>query len=106
MVHLTEEQVGLARRGLLKKGAELADKLSRLLAGENVKIDELLAPKPGETPIERVRRYLAAVDAKIKQIDARTYGKCDACGQPIEWIYLSEVPWMDACRACAAKVPA
>jgi RNA polymerase-binding transcription factor DksA len=101
--HLSTGELASLRKALLKKGAELADKLSRLMAGEKVKLDELLSPRPGETPIEKARRYLALVDRKIKSIDAGTFGRCDACGAALSYPELDGVPWMETCRACAAK---
>jgi hypothetical protein len=101
--HLTADELRSLRRPLLKKGGELAEILAKLLAGEKVRIDDLLAPRPGETPIEKARRYLAVVDRKIKALDAGTYGACDECGAAIPYVYLAELPWMDTCRACAAR---
>ncbi len=103
--HLTTDELATLRPRLLAKGGEIADILARLLAGEKVRIDDLIAPKPGETPIEKARRYLALVDAKIKALDAGTgaYGACDQCGAAIPYPYLAELPWMDTCRACHAR---
>jgi hypothetical protein len=101
--HLTTDELATLRPRLLKKGAEVAEILSRLLAGEKVRIDDLLAPKPGETPIEKARRYLAVIDARIKALAAGTYGSCDQCDSPIPYPYLAELPWMDTCRACHAR---
>jgi RNA polymerase-binding transcription factor DksA len=101
--HLTPEELQSLRRPLLKKGAELAEILSKLLAGQQVRIDDLIAPRPGETPIEKARRYLETVDKKIKSLAAGTYGSCDQCGAPIPYVYLEQLPWMDTCRTCAAR---
>ena len=100
---MTTDELAPLRRALLKKGAELADILAGLLAGKQVTIAELLAPKPGETPIEKVRRYLDGVDRKIKAIDDGSYGSCDGCGAALPFAELQALPWMDRCRACAAQ---
>src|SRR5687768_2367025 len=93
--HLTTDEISSLRKALLKKGAELADKLSRLMAGQKVQIDELVSPKPGETPIEKARRYLELVDRKIKSIDGGTFGRCDMCGANLSFVELDGVPWME-----------
>lgn len=88
---------------LLKKGAEINEKLTRLLNNQKVSVDDLLTAKPGETPIERLRRFLSLVDGQIQRIRAGTYGTCTSCGAALPYVQLHEVPWIDTCQACAAK---
>ena len=105
MSHLTETELATLKKALLAKGRDLSDKLAALMAGKRVTIDELLNPKPGETPEERVRRYLDEVDRRIKAI-ARgdgSYGRCAACDAPLAYAELEQLPWADRCRACAAR---
>ncbi len=100
----TSEQVQLLRRRLLKKGAEINEKLTALLANKRVDVDALLGRgKPGETPIERLRRFLALVDGAIQAIRRGTYGRCASCGDGLPFAHLDQVPWIDTCAACAAK---
>jgi len=100
---LTSEQIQLLRRRLLKKGAEINEKLTQLLNGQNPSVDGLFGPsKPGETPIERLRRFLALVDGRIQAIRAGRYGRCATCGEPLPYAHLEQVPWIDTCERCAA----
>lgn len=98
----TAEELDTIRRRLLVKGRELAEDLAALMAGQEPKAIDLLDAKPGETKIEKVRRYLDLVDRKIKAVAAGGYGRCEGCDQPIPHRLLAEMPWMDRCPACAA----
>jgi RNA polymerase-binding transcription factor DksA len=99
---LTAEELAGLRRRLLVKGRELAEQLAALMAGLTPKATDLLEARPGETPIERTRRYLDLVDGRIKAITAGRYGTCSGCHAPIPYVRLAEVPWMDLCTSCAA----
>jgi RNA polymerase-binding transcription factor DksA len=99
---LTPEQLERCRKLLLKKGAEVNEKLTRLLANEKVDIDRLLGKgKPGETPIERLRRFLNLIDENIKKIRAGSYGKCVSCGADLPFEHLEQIPWIDTCTSCS-----
>lgn len=100
---LTTEQLALLKRRLLNKGRDLAEKLSAMMAGKTVTLEEILSPKPGETKIERLRRYLDIVDGRIKAINAGTYGNCFLCNAPLSYVELEQMPWAQYCAACAAK---
>jgi DnaK suppressor protein len=100
---LTPEEQHTLKRQLLKKGAEINEKLVALLNGQSPKIDDLLTAKPGETPIERLRRFLALVDGRLVAIRNGTYGKCESCGAWLPFQQLHEVPWIDTCADCARK---
>ena|ERR1041385_5179584 len=99
---MTAAELESLRRALLRKGSDLAEKLAALMAGKHVQVDALGPTKPGETPIEKLRRYLALVDSKIKAIAAGTYGHCDRCHAEIPYVELEQMPWADRCTACAA----
>src|SRR5262249_21993628 len=100
---LTAEQIQILKRRLLKKGAEVNEKLTQLLNGQRRDLEALTGPrKPGETPIERLRRFLALVDGRIQAIRAgRPYGRCEKCDAPLPFAHLEQVPWIDTCEACA-----
>ncbi len=101
---LTDEQVQILRRQLLKKGAEINEKLTRLLNGQKVDINALLGGgKAGESPIERLRHFLALVDGRIQAIRAGRYGRCESCGAPLPFPHLQQIPWIDTCGDCARK---
>jgi hypothetical protein len=98
----SEAELALLKRQLLLKGRDLAGQLADLLAGKKPKGADLLKAKPGETPIEKVRRYLNLVDRKIKAIAAGTYGHCEGCDVALPYAHLAELPWMDRCAKCDA----
>ena len=102
---LSPEQLQLLKRRLLKKGSELAERLSELLAGKQVRLEELLprGGKPGETPIERLRRFMAIIDGALGRVRAGTYGRCEQCQAPLPFAHLEQVPWIDTCQACARQ---
>jgi RNA polymerase-binding transcription factor DksA len=99
----TQDELGRLRRKLLAKGRDLAQELSELMAGLKPKATDLLEAKPGETRIERVRRYLDLVDRKIKAVAAGRYGLCDSCATPIPLVQLNELPWLERCAGCRAQ---
>jgi RNA polymerase-binding transcription factor DksA len=100
---LSPEQLDTLKRALLRKGRDLADKLSQMMAGKQVRIEDLVDAKPGETPIERLRRYLDLVDGKIKAINAGTYGNCFLCETPLSYAELEQMPWAEYCASCSVK---
>jgi len=100
---LTAVELQDLKKLLLKKGAEINEKLTRLLNNQTVSAEDLLQARPGETQIERLRRFLGLVDGQIQRIRAGTYGKCESCGAELPYVQLHEVPWIDTCQACAAK---
>ena len=104
--HLDARQLALLHRALLEKGAELNARLVQLLNNEGG--DRVLTPgvrpKPGERPVERLRRFMALVDSKIqasRPSAAASYGRCESCEAPLSFIELEQLPWADRCRACA-----
>ena len=99
---LTPDEVAGLRRQLLLKGRDLAEQLAALMAGLSPSATDLLDARPGETPIERTRRYCDLVDARIKAIAAGRYGRCTSCDASIPYVQLAEVPWMDLCTDCGA----
>jgi RNA polymerase-binding transcription factor DksA len=98
----TPEQIQRLRRQLLRKGSELAEKLAELMAGKEIRMEEILRTKPGETPIERLRRFMALIDGRLAAIRAGTYGRCEQCGDGLPYAHLEQIPWIDTCQACAA----
>lgn len=97
------EEIARLRRQLLKKGAEINDKLVRLLAGAEVKLDELLGKgRPGETPIERLRRFMKIIDDSLGAIRDGRYGRCQRCGDGLPFAHLEQIPWIDTCTRCAS----
>ena len=100
----TPAQIHFLQRRLLRKGGELAAILAELLAGERPDVMRLLGRgKPGETPIERTRRFLRLVDERLQAVHAGTYGRCVQCGDGLPFAQLEQAPWIDTCEACARK---
>ena len=64
---------------------------------------DLIAGQPGETKIERLRRWLNLVDKQIKAIPKGEYGKCGSCAAELTYEGLTQVPWAEMCPACASK---
>jgi hypothetical protein len=99
---LTPAQTDRLRRLLLRKGGEISQRLSELLAGQNPSVDGLLGGgRPGEKPIERLRRFLALVEIQLQAIRAGTYGRCASCQEPLPYVELEQMPWLDTCQTCA-----
>lgn len=92
------------RRGLMRRGQDLATKLAELMAGADG--DRLLRAlgldaKPGARPAELVRAALEQVEQRRRWLDAEDdrYGRCDECGVDLGAASLLEMPWADRCRA-------
>lgn len=103
--HLSDTQLAVLRRALLKKGAELNEKLVRLL-NEQGRAPVVMpgANDPGETAVEKLQRFLALVDGKAKALRSGAvsgFGLCESCGAPISFTELEQVPWADRCRGCS-----
>ena len=92
--------------GRCSKRAELNARLVEFLnheGGDRVLTPGVLA-KPGERPVERLRRFMSLVDSKIQASRpgaAPGYGLCESCETPLPFIELEQLPWADRCRACA-----
>jgi len=107
--YLTDpKQLAAYKKQVLAKGAEIAKKLSDLLAGKAMNVTladftflgELV---DGLKPIERLRKYLALIDSVIKKFDKKEYGICEVCGKPIPKPELDNLPWATVCRSCYTK---
>lgn len=98
----TVDEIKRLKHALLKKGAEINEKLTQALAGEKVSIP-MVDGKKGETPIERLRRFMRIVDEQLQAIARGSYGKCVTCGDGLPYEQLEQVPWIDTCQSCAKK---
>ena len=49
----------------------------------------------------RVRQRVEALAAALDRMDAGRYGRCEACGAPIDEARLDVVPTTTRCRGCA-----
>jgi DnaK suppressor protein len=53
--------------------------------------------------LAQARSRLTAVDAAARKLDAGSYGRCDACGEPIGAARLAARPTALTCVRCAAR---
>lgn len=93
------------RRGLMKRGRDLAELLAQVLAGKHPPaLAALLSAKPGMRPEEALRMTLDGVEARRKLLDADDdrFGRCDVCGADLGLAALGELPWADRCATHAA----
>ncbi len=93
------------RKGLMKRGQDLATLLAEVLAGKESPQVSMLPGKPGMRPEEKLRMALDQVEGQRKLIDADDdkYGCCGVCGVDLGLASLGEMPWADRCAAHAAS---
>ena len=94
------------RRGLMKRGRDLATLLADVLAGKPVapRLGALgVGGKPGMRPEEKLRWMLDRVEARRRLLDADddAYGRCEICAADLGLAALDELPWADRCPAHA-----
>lgn len=98
---LSPEQIALLKKQLLRKGAELNQRLTDLLAQQQAGYLDLLHGKSKEQKrIDQLRHFLSLVDASIQAIRKGTYGTCQSCGAALPFEHLSQIPWIDTCQKC------
>jgi RNA polymerase-binding transcription factor DksA len=88
-------------RAIRTKLGEVARLLEAALAGQDVRLDGVKLPQeedPSEPPVERLRRFMRLLDARLK---AAEIDRCTRCGGEIGAPALGETPWADVCRSCA-----
>lgn len=52
---------------------------------------------------EAASRRVREVDAALARIDAGTFGRCTACGEPIAEARLDALPWAALCIDCQRR---
>ena len=98
---------------LLKKQREVSSALgaaqSRVPAAGGLQgdmIDQANADGEAELQIQLHQtdgRLLRAIEEALVRIKKRTYGVCEACGNPISKVRLNAVPWARHCRECKER---
>jgi hypothetical protein len=86
-----------------QKGLEIATKLSELLAGKDVRLEdfELTGDEdPRVRKEERLRAYLALVNRARARLNDETIGTCVSCGAAIREAAIDETPWLLRCETC------
>lgn len=95
------------RQAVMRKGWEINQKLTALLAGQNVTMATIKLPgeeKPGLTPIEKVRLYLDLVMRARERLDTGGFGVCVDCGVEFAAAALDDTPWLERCGPCDAAL--
>jgi len=94
------------RTELGRKGMDINQKLTDLLAGKNVTLATIVLPqdqKPGETKEERLRRFLNQISRAQKRLGTPTWGLCVTCHAALPDGVLDDTPWTEECNSCARR---
>lgn len=100
---LTSAQRARFSRDLARKGMEVNERLTRLLAGQNARLLDLKLPheqRPGLRPEERLRRYLDQIIRAQRRLHTDAWGHCDVCGAAFAPGVLEDTPWTEVCATC------
>lgn len=107
MTGLDAETRERLRQALLGKGGEVARALAEVLAGRDLDLSQLGAPREGPgkriRPEERLRAFLDLIGERRRLIEAddARYVQCATCGGPLTQAELEAMPWATACQRCA-----
>ena len=89
------------RRRVLDQLGVVSRKLEAILAGQDLDLSQIeLKPEPGETPLERLRRFKALLQETLSTLTRGEAPRCLKCGGPIADAALDEVPWATGCGRC------
>ncbi len=106
MTDIDPAHLARLRLHLGRKGMEVNQKLTDVLAGMNATLATMKLPgegKPGEKPHERLRRFLDQIVRAQRRLGTPAFGLCQDCGQPLPELALDEAPWTEQCRDCALR---
>ncbi len=102
----TPEQLARWRGDIMRKGMAVNAKLTELLSKQNATLATMDLPgegKPGEKPVERLRRFLNQISAAQRRLGTDQWGKCQSCGVAFPYGALDDTPWIEDCGDCQAK---
>ena len=91
------------RRELARKGWEVNQKLTDLLAKKDARMSTIKLPneqKPGLRPDEKMRMWLDQIMRAQKRLGTDEFGKCIECGEEFAKGALDDTPWLETCRSC------
>ena len=91
------------RRDLMRKGMSLNERLTELLANENMTLSSVEFPheqKPGLKPKEKVRMFLDQVIRAQRRLGTGAWGLCVTCGGRFDEAMMDDTPWLEECRDC------
>lgn len=93
------------RRLVLDTLGVVSDRMARLLADQDLTLADLALPQeaaPGETPLERLRRFKALLQETLAALNRGEDPACRACGGAIPDAALDAMPWASSCGGCPA----
>jgi DnaK suppressor protein len=100
-----------ARARLLDERAEVVKELDSLAARLEVRGEYELGE--GDPMIyqwelnlalrERAQKHLVQIEEALEQLELGIYGRCEACGKPIEPERLAVLPHTTVCSQCAQR---
>lgn len=103
---LSQEDLETLRKKVVKKMGDVSKTLEKVLAGQDVRLEDL--PLPGEpdpewTKIQRLRHYLKLLKGARDRIFDGSIGFCLVGGEPIPKLQLMEMPWAETCQEHAGQ---
>lgn len=91
------------RRHVLDTLGVVSDRIARLLADQDLTLADVPLPQeaePGETPLERLRRFKALLQETLAALNRGEDPACRGCGGPIPEAALDAMPWASSCGRC------
>ncbi len=87
------------------KGWEVAQRIAKIKAGENVRIADMMGLRDGpvgQTKEEKLRAWLDAINRARDRFHGGDFGRCLDCAGSIRAEVLDETPWTELCGECDA----
>lgn len=106
MSEISNERRQRLRGDLARKGMDVNEKLTKLLAGQNVTLTTMKLPneqKPGLKPVEKLRMYLDQIIRAQRRLGTPAFGHCVDCQIALPDAALDDSPWIERCNACDLK---
>lgn len=94
------------KKKVLGKLGSVSKQIEDILAGQKITLADIKLPQerdPGETPLERLRRFKELLSETLAALNRGEPRRCLRCQEPLADPILDEMPWAWACPACAGK---
>lgn len=91
------------RRLVLDTLGVVSERMAKLLADQDLTLADIPLPQdaePGETPLDRLRRFKALLQETLAALNRGEDATCRACGGPIPDPALDVMPWASSCGRC------
>ncbi len=91
------------RRLVLDTLGVVSARMVRLLADQDLTLADIPLPheaEPGETPLERLRRFKDLLQETLDALNRGDEPACRACGGSIPDLALDVMPWASSCGRC------